>query len=156
MTLRIGVTGQREQLTATQIQLLWKTLTRINLRAENAGELVTLHHGDCSGADNTANTLATVLRWKRESHPATGLPEKYSAQCDVDIRHDPKPPLDRNQDIVAAAEELIALPLKSETEATRSGTWATVRRARKKRIVITLIYPDGRIVREEPIREPAN
>jgi hypothetical protein len=45
-------------------------------------------------------------------------------------------------DIVVESELLIATP-KEVKEQLRSGTWATVRRARKVGIPIILITPDG-------------
>jgi len=64
-----------------------------------------------------------------------------------DIRRNPKPYLERNHNIVDESELLIACP-KSKEEELRSGTWATVRYARKKGVRIILIYPDGSVSEE--------
>lgn len=53
-----------------------------------------------------------------------------------------KPPLVRNHDIVDSTELLIACP-KEQVEVLRSGTWATIRYARKKEITVWLIDPEG-------------
>ncbi len=58
-----------------------------------------------------------------------------------------KPYLERNRDIVDASEVLIACPSTRE-EVMRSGTWATVRYARKKGMKITLIFRDGTCEKE--------
>jgi len=50
--------------------------------------------------------------------------------------------LARNHFIVAYSEELVAAP-KSNKEELRSGTWATIRYARKRKRMVTIIYPDG-------------
>lgn len=45
---------------------------------------------------------------------------------------------------------MIATPSSKEEE-LRSGTWSTVRYARKLRRPVTLIYPDGSVVEEKGI-----
>jgi hypothetical protein len=52
----------------------------------------------------------------------------------------PKDPLKRNRDIVDAAVMLIAVP-KETTEVLRSGTWTTVRYAKKKGCSVLIIPP---------------
>jgi predicted Rossmann fold nucleotide-binding protein DprA/Smf involved in DNA uptake len=59
-----------------------------------------------------------------------------------------KPYLKRNKDIVRGTELLLAT-LAEASEQHRSGTWSTVRFARKQGRAIWLIQPDG------VIREPA-
>jgi arginase family enzyme len=49
--------------------------------------------------------------------------------------------LERNEDIVRDTDFLIACPEGSEV--MRSGTWATVRYARKKGRTIVVFWPDG-------------
>jgi hypothetical protein len=49
---------------------------------------------------------------------------------DGDVLYKPKPPLARDRDIVNAVEFLIAAP-KSDDQTLRSGTWTTIRYARK-------------------------
>ena len=61
----------------------------------------------------------------------------------------PKGYLDRNHDIVDAADVLIAAP-SGTTEKRRSGTWATVRYARKLGRTICVVLPDG-VVRTENV-----
>lgn len=50
-----------------------------------------------------------------------------------DILYSAKPPLVRDQDIVNAVDILVAAPL-TDHEIIRSGTWTTVRYARRKGI----------------------
>ena len=90
----------------------------------------TLHHGDCIGADTEAADIAFELGYTDDRiivHPST-LEHKRA--------HNPhgtvlpvKPPLERNTDIAKACTILIACP-NTTAEQQRSGTWATVRRAR--------------------------
>jgi len=63
------------------------------------------------------------------------------------MRRKAKPYLARNQDIVDETEVLIAVPAQKK-EIVRSGTWATIRRARKAGRLIYFIFPDGRVVKE--------
>ncbi len=59
----------------------------------------------------------------------------------------PKPYLKRNHDIVDESDILIGFP-SSEEERLRSGTWATVRYARKTGKRIYIIFPDGKVKQE--------
>jgi predicted Rossmann fold nucleotide-binding protein DprA/Smf involved in DNA uptake len=61
-------------------------------------------------------------------HPPTD--NKLRAYCKSDNYTQPKSYLERNKDIVNSCEQLIACPLTQEEE-LRSGTWATIRYARK-------------------------
>ncbi len=72
----------------------------------------TFHHGAARGADTEAEEVAEQLSYTIVRHPAG------------------TDPLKRNRDIVDASDVLIAAPL-NDKEALRSGTWATVRYARK-------------------------
>jgi hypothetical protein len=88
------------------------------------------HHGDCVGADFEAHELV------REFLPIVRIvghiPEyngkRAFAKCD-ELR-EPLPYLVRNHNIVDAVDFMFAAP-KANAEEMRSGTWATVRYARK-------------------------
>ena len=103
------------------------------------------HHGDCEGADEQAHTivsenfLSTIV-----IHP----PNKpiYRAYCESDYQLEPKPYILRNHTIVDSCDTLIACPNGEEKK--RSGTWSTVRYARKYNKKIIIINPDGKIERE--------
>ena len=60
---------------------------------------------------------------------------------------DPLPYLERNRAIVDACDILIACP-KGMQEEQRSGTWATVRYARRRDRPIVIVWPDGTVTRE--------
>ena len=51
----------------------------------------------------------------------------------------PKPYLKRNEDIVNKCDVLIACPIDKNKEILRSGTWATIRKARKLNKTIYLL-----------------
>jgi hypothetical protein len=136
MTTAIGFTGTRNQLSRPQAKALAQTLERYANHIE-------LHHGDCIGADALAHTLAKSLGWRVISHPAEVAPA-WRAFMPADEVRAPRPPLERNQDIVDETVWLIACP-GADREEIRSGTWMTVRAARKAGRPITLIWPDGHI-----------
>lgn len=54
----------------------------------------------------------------------------------------PAPYLERNAAIVQSTLELIATPGET-VEQVRSGTWATIRQARRRRRPTTIVWPDG-------------
>ena len=106
-----------------------------------------LNHGDCVGADALAHEIAIELGLQIVVYP----PQKteYRANCRGEkVTILPEAPYrNRNQAIVNSGHVLIALP-KHNHEQHRSGTWMTVRMARKVNVPIMICYPDGRVVKE--------
>lgn len=94
-----------------------------------------LHHGDCLGWDNQAHDIAVSLSIKTVAHPPSN--PALRAYCRADKIMEPIPYLDRNNQIVLACDALFAAPDGPET--LRSGTWSTVRRARKSGKAVTTI-----------------
>lgn len=110
-----------------------------------------VHHGDCLGADaefHDAVVAGVAGCCRIVIHPP--LDGKQRAFCStLDVRVETVYParfLDRNHDIVRASERLLACP--RDKEALRSGTWATVRYARKLGKAITIISADGEVTDE--------
>jgi hypothetical protein len=117
----IGFTGTSAGMSDNQMQQLGTKLVELNATE--------FHHGDCVGADAQAHNLARVMFLLIHIHPPTN--DYRRAFCTgAHHIHTPKPYLDRNHDIVDACDVLIATPEQDE-EILRSGTWATVRYARK-------------------------
>jgi hypothetical protein len=87
----------------------------------------TFHHGDCVGADAEAHVIATVLGFETVVHPPKN--EKLRAFCKGDLILEPRDYLARNHQIIDATDLLFAVPDGPETK--RSGTWSTIRYARK-------------------------
>jgi hypothetical protein len=105
-----------------------------------------IHLGDCVGADSETYDEAIHIGISTIGHPAEGT--KKRAFRDYDREHAPKPPLVRNSDIAHdGVDGLIAAP-KEFVEVLRSGTWATVRYARKLGRRIWIVRPDGKIIEE--------
>ena len=134
---RIGFTGTRLGMTGEQLRALRDLLATF-------GHAV-LHHGDGVGADAEAHDIAITLGWKAVSHPP--INDAWRAHKVADEERAPKPYLVRNRDIVEETELLIAAPAKA-VEHLQSGTWSTVRYARRSGRPISIIRPDGTVIRE--------
>lgn len=107
-----------------------------------------LHHGDCVGADAHMHEFARLFDMKIVVHP----PNRNSLRAfcllkDGDKIMSSKPYLIRNRDIVDQTQVLIAAP-RTMTELLRSGTWSTVRYARRLKRLIIVVWPDGTVTTE--------
>ena len=138
-TTCVGFTGTRRGLTAEQHTSLRAYLS------EKMSRMSVFHHGCCVGADAAAaalvaEVLPTVVI---EAHPCTirSMTDAASIRLSTVI-HPTAPPLDRNKTIVDRSDILIACP-GGPNEERRSGTWYTVRYARRTGKPITFVWPDG-------------
>lgn len=123
----VGFTGTGDESALTlprrrRLQIFLQTLK------EERGFTV-FHHGDCVGADAFAHELAKALDYFIIVHPPEN-PRKR-AFCEGNSLLAAKPYLERNRDIVDDSYFMIAMPKNIHIEELRSGTWATVRYARK-------------------------
>lgn len=100
------------------------------------------HHGDCVGSDKASHALAIAHRLQTCVHPPSD--SRLRAWCKGDIILEPKHYLARNCDIVDSTCRLIAAPATMDEE-LRSGTWYTVRFARKLGRLIIIVLPDGSV-----------
>lgn len=89
------------------------------------------HHGGCVGADAQAHEIVRhrLPECRIVIHPTRPGPHRASELVADELR-DEAPPLDRNRTIVDSVEHMAAAPL-GDQEVLRSGTWATIRYARK-------------------------
>jgi hypothetical protein len=132
--MKVGFTGTQIGMTQKQRVELAKLL--VDLRELNT---ISFHHGDCIGADKQAHDIALSLSIPIIIYPP--LIDKKRAFCKgYYSRKTPMSYLARNHAIVDDVEILIACP-KSDQEEMRSGTWATVRYARKTGKSVTIINP---------------
>lgn len=136
--IHVGVTGTREPITPDQASVLVQWIHDLQEKD------VTLHHGDCMGADKYAHALALAHGMRIEVHPPKD--RRYRAYCRGDVVHPARDYLVRDQDIVNAVTLLVAIP--QGPERIRSGTWATVRMARKAGKPINIIWPNGVVTME--------
>lgn len=133
----VGFTGTQKGMTNAQSAKLAEYMRETDKVYGNWA----FHEGDCIGSDDEATHLA----WKTGAYVLCHLPLNNSKRAfnpNVHDTYDPKPYLERNHDIVDGSDELVATPAEM-TEQLRSGTWATVRYAKKLGKPVRIIYPDG-------------
>ncbi len=106
-----------------------------------------MHHGDCIGADTQAHTAALEYALNLHLHPSTAATRAHNTGAH--LMSIPLPPTDRDRLMVDDCEALIATP-RLMVEELRSGTWATVRYARKQRKPVHIVWPDGSYVPPPP------
>lgn len=132
----IGFTGTQHGMSDSQRERLkWLLATELT---DDPMRDVHLHHGDCIGADADADSIAWNLGCRIVIHPPTDAKKRAFCDSGRTIILKEKPYLERNHDIVDETEYLIAAPRDPYREEMRSGTWATIRYARKmdKKVVI--------------------
>jgi hypothetical protein len=123
--LIVGITGTEKGTSPYQADAVWTLLNF--LRPD------WLRHGDCVGVDIQVAEMATYLGIGTIAHPACNIPEKYKAHHKSTIVMPEELPLVRDMDMAKSVSIMIACP-EEQKEILRSGTWATVRYARKARI----------------------
>lgn len=144
---RVGFTGSQYGLSLPQYRSLEQYLYGLAPMDE-------FHHGDCIKADEMAHDLARYAG-AREIHAHPCEIEEKRAHCAADVVHPVKHHKVRNRDIARGGEDLlIACPRGPEASLPYSGTWQTVRLARRLRRKIVVIWPDGSVKPDEP-PEPA-
>lgn len=132
----VGFTGTRAGLTPVQRD-------RVSALLAGADEG---RHGDCVGGDETFHGLCLDAGIPVVLHPPEDA--RLRAHCRGALRVEPsKPFLERDKDIVRESTELIAAPKETrEPSSTRgSGTWFTVRYARKRGAPVKIIMPNGEL-----------
>ena len=130
------MTGNRSGISDEALKILKKFLS--------TNDIIEVHHGDCIGADTAFHKESLSNGIKIVIHPPNK--NNFRSFCigdNVTILL-PKPYLTRNHHIVDATDMLIAFPPTKE-EIVRSGTWATIRYAKKKHKKIFMIFADGEI-----------
>jgi hypothetical protein len=135
--MRLGFTGTQKGLSIGQVNQLQDSLRRL--------QPVEVHHGDCLGADTEFHLICVSLKVPLIVIHPCDIPAKR-ANCHLRehsiskvVVLPVKAPLERNQDIVRCAQKLLACPYDRQ-EQLRSGTWATVRYARRLNKPVELIH----------------
>lgn len=104
------------------------------------------HHGDCIGADAQFHVICRSFQLLCGG--VTGhVPDndKKRAFCQFDVEAEPREYLVRNRDIVNVSDIMIATPRQADEQPFGSGTWYTVRYARRVKKPLALVLPSGRI-----------
>ena len=136
--MRVGFTGTREGLTSAQRDALREVLRAL------APSVVA--HGDCVGGDAAAHDVARGLGVAVELHPpSTPALRAWCAMRAGEVVREPVEYITRNRALADATDVLVACPREEHGEAMRSGTWATVRWARKRGRRVVIVRPSGRV-----------
>jgi len=137
--MHIGFTGTRQGMTGLQINEFHRIVREL--------DVARFAHGAAPGADLQAHDI--IYREKNiyiEVWPATGAKTPdWDALGHPNYLRPAMLPLDRNKQIVNHCDLLIATPHTVE-EQLRSGTWATIRYARKVHRPHYIIRPCGQLV----------
>ena len=118
---------------------------RLLVQYKNEGATI-FAHGLCIGSDEQAARIAKDLGYYIVAHPGfsprnpEGRMYRSNFTGNDEVREE-KPFIARDHDIVDETDHMIATPI-SEIEEIRSGTWTTVRYARKKNKPIEIVYPE--------------
>ncbi len=135
--MKVGFTGTQVGTTEKQRVTFLTVITEL--------QPTEFHHGCCIGADEDCFAIAVHCCSKllTVAHPPLFKTKMFPRAVALSsCSRAAKDYLDRNQDIVDETEVLVACP-KEFKEELRSGTWATIRRARKAKKRIIYIWPDG-------------
>ena len=129
--IKIGFTGNRYGLRPYQKIQIEALLDKY--------KHVTVSHGDCVGSDTDFHNLCT--RYKIDHPEKTVTVHIYPPDNPVlrgfnkgDVIMPEKPYLHRNMDIIKNCSILIGCPVDKNKEELRSGTWSTIRQARKLKL----------------------
>lgn len=134
----VGFTGTRKGITKPQVIRITQALYSLGT--------TWFVHGGAIGCDRIAHWIATEAGIKTRIRPATGFDPAWLTpevpDTFVDEVLPEKPPLERNRDIVNDAQYMLACPF-TYGEELKSGTWMTIRYARKLHKPLAIIWPDG-------------
>lgn len=150
--LTLGMTGTRNGISKSANITLNRIINRlINNKSK---PLIEVAHGDCTGADadfhdyisENYNNIKIII------HPPSN--NKDRAYKKGHIIMTPDTYLSRNRKIVDSNDILIGFP-PTKNELPSSGTWYTIKYARKVKKGLIIIYPDGtfktELIKEETL-----
>lgn len=133
----LGFTGTRSGLTESQ-----KATLRTWLEKYSPWEVDEFVHGGCVGADADAHRIAKSLGMWTHVYPCD-IVDMQAELPDADETAKPMAPLLRDRLIAGVCDILFVCP-KELVEIIRSGTWATMRYARKAGHDVVIIWSHGR------------
>jgi hypothetical protein len=137
----VGFTGTSDGMTNAQTLEIHMLLGDLQayVRSQRA------HHGVCIGSDAQFHKMAKAMGYLTIGHPGVnkdGQPAKRATDVVCDATHPETFYLDRNVQIVIESAILLATP-KGMVEEIRSGTWQTIRSARRQKRPRIIVFPDG-------------
>lgn len=139
----VGFTGTQKGMSEIQRRKI-EANVEILAKASQEGTLQSVHHGDCIGSDAQFHDMCLkhgIPKEKIVIHPPKDSSRR--AFCQGGIVLPEKNYLERNKDIVDSSGCIIATP--NGPERIRSGTWSTIRYAKKQEKPVMAYLPDGNI-----------
>lgn len=106
---------------------------------------IIVSHGDCIGSDTDFHNLC--MNYRKE-HPNKKIRKEIFPSNDLKFRAFNEPDLinvkqstnlQRNLKIIKYSSILIACPIDKNKEQLRCGTWSTIRKARKEKLIIYIL-----------------
>jgi len=151
---KFGFTGTRELPTRAALEsfalklcdLADEAFTEAEGINDGIARRVEWHYGMCVGADMLAAELADSAGFWLVGHPPTNR-KLIALRPKPHDQMPPLPYLERNKAIVQNAQALIAMPRTTDEE-LRSGTWSTIRYARRIKRPVLIVRPDGSLFYE--------
>lgn len=134
--IKIGFTGNRKGLSPNNEE-------EIKLILDKYDNII-VSHGDCIGSDTDFHNLCMNYKNTHINKNITICifpPNNPSLRAfnKGDILMKEEPYLKRNLNIIKNSSILIACPIDKNREDLRSGTWSTIRKARKYNLLIYLL-----------------
>jgi hypothetical protein len=138
--MRVGFTGTSAGLTNDQLIQVHMLLG--DLKTSGATQAT---HGMCIGADDQFHEQARGFGYFIIGVPGVNAyGDVYKrATCVCDLVMPPRPFLIRNRDLVSESDVVIACPRETIEQFRGSGTWATIRYARRAKKPLVIVWPDG-------------
>lgn len=135
--VKIGFIGNRYGLTLEQKDKIIAILDKY--------DNIIVSHGDCVGSDTNFHNICLNYRNEHpnkyiriEIFPSNDLTLRAFNEPDL-LRGEKESNIRRNFDIIKNSSILIACPIDKNKEQLRSGTWRTIREARKQKRLIYIL-----------------
>ena len=141
----IGFTGTRGGLRTVQSDNLLRELVALREKAD------VMDNGCCEGSDRIAWSMWRDLGGRFRLRPGDRDQWDWAQQAcrREDELFAPVGYMERNE-LIARNPVVVATPAE-DAEMQRSGTWATIRRARRAESYLILISPNGIVYRERTL-----
>lgn len=138
--MNIGFTGTQRGMTSEQAAVFSRLLAEYATPEIHHPEEIRFNHGNCIGADEQAAMIAGNMGMWLVAYPG----DNPSKQSTITSHHEyaPENNLKRNLQIIEDSDVIFACP-GEPNEVLRSGTWMTVRHARKAGKMLIVIMPGG-------------
>lgn len=140
---KVGFTATRHGLTPLQKEGVYinleTILSRHIIEFSIERKEVQFHHGKCKGGDRAGLSIAKQFDFWTVAHPSD-LTNWTFFDLESDEERSIRPPLERDYNIVNECDIVIACPFEMD-EVRRSGTWSTIRCAKRLNKLLVVIYP---------------